>query len=89
MQTEYAYINTLMRGDLASLHWIESPLKHWSSMKFKEHTELCSVSYASLNFRDVMLATGKLPPDAIPGMYVISVVFIRFSVMKKMLSCNM
>lgn len=23
--------------------------------------------YAPLNFRDVMLATGKLPPDALPG----------------------
>lgn len=30
-------------------------------------TELCSVYYAPLNFRDIMLATGKLPPDALPG----------------------
>lgn len=29
--------------------------------------ELCSVYYAPLNFRDIMLATGKLPPDALPG----------------------
>lgn len=29
--------------------------------------EQCDVTYASLNFRDVMLATGRLPPDAIPG----------------------
>ncbi|KAF2885747.1 hypothetical protein ILUMI_20426, partial [Ignelater luminosus] len=27
---------------------------------------LCHVYYAPLNFRDVMLATGKLPPDALP-----------------------
>lgn len=29
--------------------------------------ELCTVYYAPLNFRDIMLATGKLPPDALPG----------------------
>ena len=28
---------------------------------------MCNVNFASLNFRDIMLATGKLPPDAIPG----------------------
>lgn len=28
---------------------------------------MCSVYYAPLNFRDIMLATGKLPPDALPG----------------------
>ncbi len=31
------------------------------------NAELCSVYYAPLNFRDIMLATGKLPPDALPG----------------------
>ena len=29
--------------------------------------ELMSVYYSSLNFRDVMLATGRLSADAIPG----------------------
>ena len=31
------------------------------------HRLLCDVSYAALNFRDIMLATGKLAPEAIPG----------------------
>ena len=31
------------------------------------NSKLCSVYYAPLNFRDIMLATGKLPPDALPG----------------------
>ena len=35
-----------------------------------ESTELCDVHYASLNFRDIMLATGKLSIDAIPGHFV-------------------
>ena len=29
--------------------------------------ELCHIYYAPLNFRDVMLASGKLPPDALPA----------------------
>ncbi|XP_074648828.1 fatty acid synthase-like isoform X2 [Tubulanus polymorphus] len=66
VETENAYINVLTRGDLSSLHWIESPLKYF----IPEHhpdKQMCSVYYTSLNFRDIMLATGKLPPDAIPG----------------------
>lgn len=63
--TSYAYVNALTRGDLSSLRWIESPLKFFN--KNSDPTELCSVYYTSLNFRDVMLASGKLPPDALPG----------------------
>jgi fatty acid synthase, animal type len=35
----------------------------------KQNLVLCSVYYAALNFRDVMLAYGRLPPDAIPGQF--------------------
>lgn len=64
--SDFAYVNVLTRGDLSSLKWIESPLKFFDAESSKD-TDLCSVYYTSLNFRDVMLATGKLPPDAIPG----------------------
>lgn len=63
--TEHAYVNVLTRGDLSSLRWVSSPLRHFSGGD--PDVALCRVSYSSLNFRDVMLATGKLPPDAIPG----------------------
>ncbi|KAJ3607846.1 hypothetical protein NHX12_024897 [Muraenolepis orangiensis] len=63
--TEQAYVNVLTRGDLSSLRWIASPLRHF--VAGGPHVRLCSVYYSSLNFRDIMLATGKLPPDAIPG----------------------
>lgn len=63
--TEQAYVNVLTRGDLSSLRWIASPLRH--STTNNPNSELCNVFYSSLNFRDIMLATGKLPPDAIPG----------------------
>ena len=66
-ETLHAYVNVLSRGDLSSLQWIESPLKYYHP-EDNPTRELCSVSYTSLNFRDVMLASGKLPPDAISGL---------------------
>ncbi|KAM3592126.1 uncharacterized protein V6R79_013180 [Siganus canaliculatus] len=63
--TEQAYVNVLTRGDLSSLRWIASPLSH--NVTRDPNSQLCRVYYSSLNFRDIMLATGKLPPDAIPG----------------------
>lgn len=66
LQVEHANINVLYRGDLSSLRWIESSLSYYQPEKFP-NTLLCSVYYAPLNFRDIMLATGKLPPDALPG----------------------
>uniref|UniRef100_A0A4W6CE03 Coiled-coil domain containing 57 n=1 Tax=Lates calcarifer TaxID=8187 RepID=A0A4W6CE03_LATCA len=62
--TEQAYVNVLTRGDLSSLRWIASPPHHPVA---NPNEQQCLVYYSSLNFRDVMLATGKLPPDAIPG----------------------
>lgn len=66
LQVEHAYINALTRGDLASLRWIEGPLTFYKPENHP-NKELCTVYYAPLNFRDIMLASGKLPPDALPG----------------------
>ncbi|XP_063827966.1 fatty acid synthase [Ostrinia nubilalis] len=67
LQVEHAYVNTLTRGDLSSLRWIESPLRYAAHLPLRASEELCRVYCAPLNFRDIMLATGKLPPDALPG----------------------
>lgn len=67
LQVEHAYVNTVTRGDLSSLCWIESPLRYAQVLARPRGTELCRVYCAPLNFRDIMLATGKLPPDALPG----------------------
>lgn len=64
-QTEHAFVNVLTRGDLSSIRWVCSPLRHTPTPS--PGIQLCTVYYASLNFRDIMLATGKLSPDAIPG----------------------
>ena len=70
VQTEHAYLNVSTRGDLSSLKWYEAQHKYWSSLNPLQRNPsevLCTVYYAPLNFRDIMLATGKLPPDALPG----------------------
>lgn len=70
IETEHAYLNVSTRGDLSSLRWYEAQHKYWPSLPptmRNENETLCTVYYAPLNFRDIMLATGKLPPDALPG----------------------
>ncbi|GFQ66223.1 fatty acid synthase [Trichonephila clavata] len=57
IEMEHAYLNLLTRGNLSSLTWIDSPLKYVTQ---SSDTLLCHVYYAPLNFKDVMLATGKL-----------------------------
>ncbi|XP_044740687.1 fatty acid synthase-like [Chrysoperla carnea] len=53
IMTDTAYINCTVRGDLSSMSWIELPL----SAKPKRIIEIC---YSAMNFRDIMIATGKL-----------------------------
>ncbi|KAK2100569.1 hypothetical protein P7K49_021917 [Saguinus oedipus] len=55
----------LTRGNLSPILWVCSSLHH--AQPASPGSQLCTAYYASLNFHDVMLATGKLPPDAIPG----------------------
>jgi fatty acid synthase len=65
-----AYLNVVTRGDLTSLRWFDSQNKYWDELPAKmrqPNQQRCSIYYAPLNFRDIMLATGKLPPDALPG----------------------
>ncbi|EDW12340.1 fatty acid synthase [Drosophila mojavensis] len=64
LTVEQAYVNTLIKGDLSSLKWIESPR---STNVDLEKWEPCTVYFAPLNFRDIMLASGKLGVDALPA----------------------
>ena len=79
VKTDKAFINVRIRGDLSSLQWLESPLKYFSSTD-RPDRKLCRVQYAALNSRDVMLATGRLPPDAIPGMCTASYIVSHLTV---------
>ncbi|XP_011160421.1 fatty acid synthase [Solenopsis invicta] len=53
-----AHICQMIRGDLSTFQWTENNV----SVEFHRE-DLIRVVYASLNFRDVMLATGKLKSD--------------------------
>ncbi|XP_049523884.1 LOW QUALITY PROTEIN: fatty acid synthase-like [Dermacentor silvarum] len=64
--TEFAYLDMQTRGDLSSLQWYESPLRY-ARLPASSTRSYASVYYAPLNFKDVMLATGKLSPDVVHG----------------------
>ncbi|XP_011866983.1 PREDICTED: fatty acid synthase-like [Vollenhovia emeryi] len=59
VQAKHAYVNTLTRGDLSSLRWIEGPLSYYRPDNFP-NMKLCSVYYAPLSCRDITLASGKM-----------------------------
>ncbi|XP_049273450.1 fatty acid synthase [Rhipicephalus sanguineus] len=65
--TRFAVLNLLKRGDLSSLDWCESPLPYGTMPTTKEATGTitCDVHYAAVNSRDVVFATGQLPPEAL------------------------
>lgn len=52
-RSDYCYGNVLQRGDLSTLCWMQGP-------KQPNKPDLVNIQYSSINFRDVMLATGRL-----------------------------
>lgn len=50
-------MNTLRPGDLSSLCWLQGPLNP------RKNEQLVRVQYSAINFRDVMLATGRLSSE--------------------------
>ncbi|XP_062548539.1 fatty acid synthase-like [Armigeres subalbatus] len=54
----HCYANNLTRGDLSSMMWFTGALNEKDFVPNKVR-----VSYCSLNFRDVMMATGRLSSD--------------------------
>ncbi|XP_032662832.1 fatty acid synthase-like [Odontomachus brunneus] len=63
----HAYVDQLVKGDLSSLRWVEGPIRPNSTQE-----NLVHVAYVSLNFKDIMLAMGKLNFDT-------SIEFNRFN----------
>nr|XP_033197779.1 fatty acid synthase-like [Bombus vancouverensis nearcticus] len=59
--TSHGYANLRVRGDLSSIQWFEG----WIQPNEKCQDNIIKVIYSSLNFRDVMLATGKLMAETI------------------------
>ncbi len=63
IETQHAYVDIGKPGDLSTLKWYEA--SPWSTDD-KDITR-CQIAYNALNFKDIMLATGRLPADSIPG----------------------
>lgn len=56
------YANVQRLGDLSSFKWFTGYLTN-----NKPSENLVNIHYSAINFRDVMLATGRLPPEAYGG----------------------
>ena len=65
--TEHAFINAKMIGDLTSLTWMEMNRSNFEDNNNNRHKVVCEVNNAPLNFRDIMLASGKLAATALPA----------------------
>ncbi|CAH0385876.1 unnamed protein product [Bemisia tabaci] len=62
----HRYVNTTVRGDLSSLQWFEGEIEPEKMKGRKAHEEsLIHVYFGALNFRDIMLATGKIAPEVV------------------------
>ncbi|KAJ8668373.1 hypothetical protein QAD02_010036 [Eretmocerus hayati] len=57
-KVHHAIADQSFQADLSTLGWVEGPITN----DFKSK-DLVHVVYSSLNFRDIMLATGKLPKE--------------------------
>lgn len=65
VSAKHAFLTVLTRGDISSLRWVESDHKFWSSNeRSTRDEELINVYYSAINFKDIMLASGKLVSDA-------------------------
>lgn len=53
-RNDHCYGNVIQRGDLSTLTWMDG------SIDASKLDDYVNVQYASINFRDVMLATGRL-----------------------------
>lgn len=58
-RNDHCYGNVLQRGDLSTLSWLQGPIDA------RKEIDVIKVQYASINFRDVMLATGRLSAEVI------------------------
>jgi len=56
IETDNAYMQVMTKGDFSSMRWISAQNRTQKSTVYDVH-------YCALNFKDVMLASGKLPAE--------------------------
>jgi len=69
--SSHAYVDIKTKGDLSSFRWMENNTKYFdvtpTACRVSSSETLVKVSYASLNFKDVMIASGRISTDAYPA----------------------
>lgn len=63
IEVNHCCVNSTIRGDLSSLKWLSGPIIPYTSKP--EESNIIHIYYSAINFRDIMLATGKLPPEVV------------------------
>nr|XP_022920510.1 fatty acid synthase-like [Onthophagus taurus] len=64
VENQHCYVNVTTKGDLSSLKWLEGSINP-SIRSELNAKKIVDVYYGAINFRDVMLASGKLSADVI------------------------
>ncbi|VVC31174.1 Hypothetical protein CINCED_3A017392, partial [Cinara cedri] len=63
VESQHSCANTTIRGDLSSFKWLDAPIVPYSQNP--ENSNVVHNYYCAVNFKDIMLATGKLAPDVV------------------------
>ncbi|CAG2103550.1 unnamed protein product, partial [Medioppia subpectinata] len=66
VDSKHCFLNLQNRGDLSSFQWFECQHKYWP-LNQKIGEKLVHIYYSALNFKDIMLATGRLQLKAPDG----------------------
>ncbi|XP_065209088.1 fatty acid synthase-like [Planococcus citri] len=63
-EAAHAFCTVEERGNFSSIKWVEGPLNPQTHLN--SNANVAYVYYSSLNFRDIMLASGKMSPSDSP-----------------------
>lgn len=75
VRQSHFFVNCLVKGDLSTLTWLNGPLK----VDDDDNLDIISIQYASLNFKDIMLALGRIPDNAYDHVGMHSILGLEFS----------
>ena len=68
-KAKHVYLDVKVKGDLSSFRWFQARQDSWKTLPNKisqRELKLVHVYYSALNFKDIMMASGRIPPNAYP-----------------------
>lgn len=70
-ESNHAYVDIKTKGDMSSFRWLENSTKYFPSIppecRMSKNETLVQIHYAALNFKDVMIASGRISTEAYPS----------------------